>query len=65
MKFCENLTKKKQGRITLRLSLSKKGSDVSELTRPRLCAFGQEDSGLLFSQLCIKNKIKSINFKTK
>ena len=38
---------------------------VSGLTRPRLYAVGQADSGLLFPQLCFKNKMKSLNFETK
>ncbi|HIU41187.1 MAG TPA: hypothetical protein IAD19_01385 [Candidatus Egerieicola faecale] len=44
-------------------SLSKKGSDVSALTRPRLYAIGRADSGLLFPQLFCKKKRKKDFFE--
>ena len=46
-------------------SLSKKDSDVSELTRPRLYAFGRADSESLFPQLFYKNKAEERVFRIK
>ena len=45
-------------------SLSKKGSDVSRLTRPRLYAVGRADSSSSLPQLFCKNKAEIRIFRT-
>lgn len=47
------------------LSLSKKGSYVSGLTRPWLCTVGRADSSLSLPQLIHKNKVSKRSFGIK